>query len=117
VPGQQTYPVTNYGLGEYGLVSAREALAKSYNVPAVEAYSRIINDDPPPAEEYMEKMGITSLTESDKSIISLSLGSMDHVISVEANINAFAPAANRERFIDGNMIASITTSVDETSYA
>src|SRR5690625_4050825 len=116
VPGQQTYPVTNYGLGEYGLVSAREALAKSYNVPAVEAYSRIINDDPPPAEEYLEKMGITSLTESDKSIISLSLGSMDHGISVEENTNAFTTLANNGKFIDGYMIEKITNSDGETIY-
>src|SRR5690625_1621605 len=107
VPGQDTYPVTNYGLGEYGLVSAREALAKSYNVPAVETYSKIINDDPPPAEEFLEKMGITSLTETDKSILSLSLGGMERGLSVEENTNAFATLANNGNFVDGYMIEKI----------
>ena len=116
VPGQDTYPVTNYGLGEYGLVSAREALAKSYNVPAVETYSKIINDDPPPAEEFLEKMGITSLTETDKSILSLSLGGMERGLSVEENTNAFATLANNGNFVDGYMIEKITDSDGETIY-
>lgn len=116
VSGHKGYPVGNYGGGEYGLVSAREALAKSYNVPAVETYTRIINDDPNPAEEYLEKMGITSLTENDRNYLSLSLGSMDRGISVEENTNAFGTFANGGQFVDGYMIEKITTADGEIVY-
>jgi len=116
ISGHNSYQVNNYGGGQYGLVSAREALAKSYNVPAVETYSKIINDDPRPAEEYLEKMGITTLTETDKSILSLSLGGMDHGISVEEMTNAYATFANNGQFIDGYMIDKITTSDGEVVY-
>src|SRR5699024_5448080 len=116
VPGQDTSPVTNYGLGEYGLVSPRDALAQSYTVPAVETYSKIITDDPPRAGEFLEKMGTTSLTETDKSILSLSLGGMERGLSVEENTNAFATLANNGNFVDGYMIEKITDSDGETIY-
>ena len=62
-----TYPGTsqevhNYTGRNHGFVSARYALAKSYNVPAVKAYSKIIGKDP--ATHYLEKMGITTLRKS-----------------------------------------------------
>lgn len=116
ISGHPSYPVNNYGGGQYGLVSAREALAKSYNVPAVETYTKIINDDPQPAEQYLEKMGITSLTENDKSILSLSLGAMDYGMSVEENTNAFSTFANHGQFVDGYMIEKITTSDGKIVY-
>src|SRR5699024_8903201 len=116
ISGHNSYPVNNYGGGQYGLVSAREALAKSYNVPAVETYSKIINDDPRPTEEYLEKIGITTLTETDKSILSLSLGGMDHGISVEEMTNAYTTLANNGQFIDGYMIEKITTTDGEIVY-
>ena len=44
------------------LVTARVALAKSYNIPAVKAYVDILDARP---AQYLEKMGFTSLTEAD----------------------------------------------------
>ena len=44
------------------LVTAREALAKSYNIPAVKAYVDILDSRP---AQYLEKMGFSSLTEAD----------------------------------------------------
>src|SRR5699024_2248384 len=55
IPGQEPYKPRNYGGGYYGIVSAREALAKSHNIPAIEIYSRFINENP--AKEYLQKMG------------------------------------------------------------
>ena len=34
---------SNYGGGYHGLVTARQALAKSYNIPAVKAYVDILD--------------------------------------------------------------------------
>src|SRR5699024_11993701 len=40
------YSPKNYGGAYYGLVTIREAIAHSYNVTAVKAYSEIIDDNP-----------------------------------------------------------------------
>ncbi|MFD1066754.1 transglycosylase domain-containing protein [Oceanobacillus locisalsi] len=104
----------NYGGGNYGLVSARTALANSYNIPAAAIYMEMIDDDP--AETYLEKMGVTSLTESDHSIPSLSIGAMDYGISVEENVNAFSTFGNNGKFADAYMIDKITNAEGDVIY-
>ena len=64
---------SNYGGGYHGLVTARQALAKSYNVPAVKAYVDILDKRP---ADYLTKMGITSLTEGDYTNRSTALGGL-----------------------------------------
>ena len=104
----------NYGGGNYGLVSARTALANSYNIPAAAVYMEIINNDP--AAEYLEKMGITSLTPGDHVQPSLSIGGMDHGISVEENVNAFSTFGNNGKFADAYMIDRITNAEGDVIY-
>ncbi|GIO24443.1 transglycosylase domain-containing protein [Oceanobacillus sp. J11TS1] len=108
------YAPGNYGGGYYGIVSARTALANSYNIPAVDTYMKIIHNDP--AAEYLEKMGITSLTPSDHQIPSLAIGGMDHGISVEENVNAFSTFGNNGKFADAYMIDKITNADGEVIY-
>ncbi|GIP65789.1 hypothetical protein J32TS6_43440 [Virgibacillus pantothenticus] len=114
VPGWAFGKPGNYGGGHYGLVSVREALAKSYNLPVAEIYSKILNKDP--ASKYLEKMGFTSLTEGDHAHPSLSIGSMDKGVSVEENVNAFATFGNNGKFTDAYMIEKITTKDGEVIY-
>ncbi len=96
---------SNYGGGYHGLVTARQALAKSYNIPAVKAYVDILDKRP---AEYLTKMGVTSLTEGDYSNRSTALGGLTNGISVEENTNAFGTFANNGQFIDAYMIDKIT---------
>ena len=96
---------SNYGGGYHGLVTARQALAKSYNIPAVKAYVDILDKRP---ADYLTKMGITSLTEGDYSNRSAALGGLTKGISVEENTNAFGTFANNGQFIDAYMIDKIT---------
>ncbi|MFC4022508.1 transglycosylase domain-containing protein [Oceanobacillus longus] len=114
IPGQKNWEPKNYGGGYYGMVSARTALAKSYNIPAADTYLKIINDDP--ATHYLEKMGITSLEPADHSNLSLSLGGMERGITVEENTNAFATFGNNGEFVDGYMIEKITTNDGDVVY-
>jgi len=107
-------PPTNYGGGNYGMVSARQALTQSYNIPALDTYMKIINDDP--AKEYLEKMGITTLSEVDHVNSSLALGGMSNGISVEENVNAFSTFGNNGKFSDAYMIEKITTKDGEIVY-
>ncbi|UOQ46133.1 penicillin-binding protein [Halobacillus salinarum] len=116
-----TYPgtndiVDNYTYRNHGLVSARYALAKSYNVPAVKVYSKIINQDP--ASKYLEKMGITTLRETkainDHVNYSTALGAAQ--ITNEENTNAYATFGNMGNFVDAYMIQDIKTKDGQTIY-
>ncbi|WP_121639457.1 transglycosylase domain-containing protein [Virgibacillus sp. Bac330] len=114
IPGWEFGKPGNYSGGHYGLISAREALAKSHNFPVAEIYSKIINNDP--ASKYLEKMGFTSLTKGDHVHPSLSIGGMEHGVSVEENVNAFTTFGNNGKFVDAYMIEKITTKSGDVVY-
>ncbi|WP_067727512.1 transglycosylase domain-containing protein [Oceanobacillus damuensis] len=114
IPGQKDWKPKNYGGGYYGIVSARTALAKSYNIPAADTYLKIIDDDP--ATHYLEKMGITTLTPGDHSNLALSLGAMTYGVTVEENTNAYATFGNNGKFADAYMIEKITTNDGDVVY-
>lgn len=112
--GSMNWQPKNYGSTYHGLVSARTALAKSFNIPAAEVYMKIIKDDP--AKEFLEKMGITSLEKADHENPSLSLGQPERGISVEENTNAYVTFANGGKFVDAYMIDKITTDDGDIVY-
>ncbi|WP_200411425.1 transglycosylase domain-containing protein [Virgibacillus salexigens] len=112
LPGWDYGKPGNYGGGYHGIVSARKALVNSYNVPAAEIYSKIINQDP--AAKYLEKMGITTLTKADHVNPSLSIGTME--ARIEENVNAFATFGNNGKFEDAYMIEKITTNDGDIVY-
>ncbi|MGG3466378.1 transglycosylase domain-containing protein [Neobacillus pocheonensis] len=103
IPGRSKPWPQNYDYRYSGLVSARYALAKSYNVPAVKLYSEIVNQHP---AKYLEKMGFTSLSKDDHTNLSAAIGSITGV-TVEENTNAFSTFANGGKFIDAYMIEKI----------
>lgn len=103
----------NYGGGYSGLVSARYALARSYNVPTVKAYVDILGSRP---AEYLKKMGFTSLTEDDYTNRSTALGGLTNGVTVEENVNAFGTFANNGQFIDAYMIEKIVDKEGNSIY-
>ncbi|HHY72649.1 MAG TPA: peptidoglycan glycosyltransferase [Bacillus bacterium] len=111
--GPTIWEPKNYGEGYHGLVSARYALAKSYNIPAAKVYSSIIDKNP---AQYLEKMGFSSLTNGDKSHLSMALGALDRGVTVEENVNAFATFANGGKFVDAYLIEKIETKDGEVIY-
>lgn len=94
----------NYDYRYSGLVSARYALAKSYNVPAIRVYESILNQNP---AKYLEKMGFTSLKKDDYTNPAAGIGSISGGVTVEENTNAFTTFANGGKFIDAYMIDKI----------
>ena len=99
------YKPGNYaGGGITGLTTAREALKRSYNIPAVLQYKEILNRRP---AEYLKKMGFSSLIEADYTNLSTSLGALERGVTVEENTNAFATFANGGEFVDAYMIEKI----------
>ncbi|MCL6574167.1 MAG: transglycosylase domain-containing protein, partial [Bacillus sp. (in: Bacteria)] len=103
-PGRSTPWPNNYDLRYSGLVSARYALEKSYNVPAVKLYKDIIDQQP---AKYLEKMGFTSLRKDDYTNLSTAIGSLTVGVTIEENTNAFSTFANGGKFIDAYMIDKI----------
>ncbi|MFL6558936.1 MAG: transglycosylase domain-containing protein, partial [Bacillus sp. (in: firmicutes)] len=96
-PGSSAPWPQNYDYRYSGLVSARYALAKSYNVPADKLYKSIVDQRP---AKYLEKMGFTSLTKDDNTNLATSIGSMTNGVTIEENTNAFTTFANDGKFID-----------------
>lgn len=107
------YRPKNYGGSYKGLMTAREALIRSNNIPAVKFYMDILNHNP---VQYLEKMGFTSLTEVDYQIPSMALGSLTKGVTVEENVNAYATLANNGQFVDAYMIEKIETKQGEIIY-
>jgi len=97
LPGQQPYEPTNYDHRYHGVVRVRDALANSYNVPAVETLRAI-------GVDYLlsvaQRFGVRSLgTDASKYGLSLTLGGgeltpleLTQAYSVFANGGQFVPA-------------------------
>lgn len=112
-PGSSSPWPHNYDNRYSGLVSARYALAKSYNVPAVKLYKDIVNQRP---AKYLEKMGFTSLDKEDYTNLATSIGSMVKGVTVEENTNAFSTFANGGKFIDAYLIDKIVDKTGKVIY-
>jgi penicillin-binding protein 1C len=91
------YEPVNYDERFHGPVTARAALANSYNVPAVKTldYVRIYDDPTTPQEDgliaFSKRMGITTLTRDDYGL-SLTLGGGD--VTLLELTGAYATFAN-----------------------
>lgn len=95
------YRPTNYDNKEHGLVSVRQALANSLNIPAVKALQHVGLDR---FKETMQKAGVTTLTRPDYGL-SLALGGGE-VTLVELT-NAYATLANGGNRVPVSPIACV----------
>lgn len=109
----KVYSPGNYTSRYYGLVSARFALAHSYNVSAIRAYMDIIDQRP---MDYLKKMGFSNIEEGDYHNLSAALGGIRNGVTVEENVNAYATFANGGKFIDAYLIEKITDSQGKLVY-
>ena len=99
------WALNNYNKNEErGLVSAREALEDSLNIPAGRLYMEMLNRRP---AEYLLQLGVSNLHPLDFETPATSLGSLNKGITVEENTNAYQAFANSGQFIDGYMIEKI----------
>ncbi len=101
----------NYSVTDYGgqiqnkFISATDALAQSYNIPAVNLYNQVrkqVN-----VKSYLTKMGIHSLTANDYSQLGLALGGTDYGISVEDQASAYTTFENGGNHTDAYVIDKI----------
>ncbi len=104
LPIKNGYNPGNYSSNYHGLVTARKALERSYNVPAVRVYNKM---NPVEATNYLIKMGFSTMTLDDRTNPSMAIGALQRGVSVEENTNAFGTFANGGKFVDAYMIDKI----------
>ncbi|WP_017726556.1 transglycosylase domain-containing protein [Halalkalibacterium ligniniphilum] len=111
-----TYPGTSQQINNFdrqylGLLSARESLARSRNVPAVRAFLQVPHEQ---ARETMKKFGFR--INEGEPYPAAPLGSTDYNVTVEQNTNAYATFANGGKFIQSYLIERIETADGELVY-
>lgn len=108
-------PLHNYAGNYHGWETARVALYRSHNIPAVRTFLRT-NPSTGQAASFLTKNGVTSLISSDRTSPPSAIGAIAKGISVEENTNAYATFANGGQFKDAYMIQKITDSTGKIIY-
>ena len=89
-----------------GLVTARTALNRSLNIPALKIYNEELTI--PVALDFVKELGITTIAESDYSAKTGVIGGLLNGTTVEELTNAYGAIPNKGVFHDAFMIAKIT---------
>lgn len=89
-----------------GNITVRRAVESSQNIPFVEMMEKI---KPKTSIKYMEKMGVTTLTNKDNNL-PLSLGGLEKGISPLQMAGAYATIANDGEYIEPTFYTKINTS-------
>ncbi|MDW8299534.1 MAG: penicillin-binding protein 1C [Anaerolineae bacterium] len=107
----ESYTPHNYGLVEHGPVSVREALASSYNIPAVVALNEV---GVGALIRLLTQLGITTLNDPDRYDLSIALGGGD--VRLTELVAAYAALANEGRPLKTSMILRVETADGEVLY-
>lgn len=105
-----TWTPTNYGgvvSGTY--MTARNALLRSDNLPAVRIYEQLLNNNIP-ISDYLTKMGFDSTdsyTPEETQNLAFSLGGVTTGPTVFEQTRAFSTFANNGQYVDGYFIERI----------
>lgn len=97
----------------HGLITAREALKWSYNIPAIQTY---LDVKIPNALDYVKKMGVTTLVDSDNHAATGVIGGLTYGLTVEEITNAYATFANYGSFVDAYLIERIENNDKQVIY-
>lgn len=107
----ESYVPANFGLAEHGPVLIREALASSYNIPAVVAVDEVGVDN---FIALTSRLGITTFTDPSKYDLSLVLGGGEvRLLDLTAAYSAFANGGQR---VEPVYILQIDKADGETIY-
>ncbi len=98
----------------YGLVTAREALNRSLNLPALKIFNLKVTI--PEAWKFARKLGITTIKPEDDYAQTGVIGGLSAGVSVEELTNAYGSIANNGIFNDAYMISRITDANGEVVY-
>jgi membrane peptidoglycan carboxypeptidase/fibronectin type 3 domain-containing protein len=87
----------------HGLMTAREALEQSYNIPALKVFHLIT---PKVGLDFVKKMGVTTIDDTDYNLAS-GIGGMSQGLTVQEATGAYATIPNAGVFRDTFMIEEI----------
>lgn len=112
--GKKAYEPTDYGnIIQNKFISARSALANSYNLPAVNLYQKVLQSVN--VKPYMEKLGVP-LTNSEYNKLGSALGGLDNGLSVTQMASAFTTFSNNGKRCDPYYITKIVDPNDKVIY-
>lgn len=97
-----------------GLVTARYALNKSLNLPALKLFNDKVGIEK--AWAFTKKLGITTLQEDDYNAKTGVIGGLRYGVTVEELTNAYSSIANQGAFNDAYMIDKIVDSQGKIVY-
>ncbi|ATY85491.1 glycosyl transferase [Kyrpidia spormannii] len=106
------YRPNNFDNRFHGMMTVREALVQSYNIPALQVFSRL---GPGVGMEYLKKLGITTLTPDD-AVISAGIGGVSRGLTVEEATNAFTVFPNQGSVHPVHLITKIVDRDGRTVY-
>lgn len=98
----------------HGLITARQALNQSYNIPAIKLFLYQVGIKE--AWDYAAKMGITTITKEDQVAQTGVIGGLSRGVSVEEMTNAYTTLPNQGVFYDAYMIEKITDNQGKVIY-
>src|SRR5690606_36541501 len=107
----ESYTPSNFGLVEHGPVLVREALASSYNIPAVIALEHV---GVPEIVQLVSNAGLKSLAENARVDLSIALGGGELRLLDMAQAYSIFP--NGGYYIEPSFILNITTRSGEVLY-
>ncbi len=97
-----------------GLVTARQALNSSYNIPALKIFLNKVGIKE--SWEFVRSLGITTLVKEDDEAQTGVIGGLKYGTSVEELTNAFAAIANKGVFNDAYLIEEIRDAKNQIVY-
>ncbi|WP_274650479.1 penicillin-binding protein 1A [Paenibacillus humicola] len=113
--GQKGFHIPmNWDLKFRGLVTAREALNESLNLPALKIFNQMVTI--PEAWKFARKLGITTIQPQDEYAQTGVIGGLSKGVSVEELTNAYGAIADNGVFNDAYMISKITDSNGNVVY-
>lgn len=105
------YTPHNYKDTYHGYISAKEALAKSYNIPSIKLLQTVGIDE---AKDFASRMSI-NFSHQDNGL-SLGVGAMTDGVSIKTITNAYQAIANNGQMINARFISKIESSNGKTLY-
>lgn len=106
-----SYTPHNYKNVYHGYVSAKEALAKSYNIPSIKILQTVGVDK---AKEFASRLGV-KFNRKDEGL-SLAVGAMTDGIDILSLTNAYQPLGNNGNFVKARFIKSIKSDNGKVIY-
>jgi penicillin-binding protein 1B len=98
----------------HGLITAREALQWSYNIPALKLFNDKVGIQN--AWTFAKNVGITTITAQDSQAKTGVIGGLTYGVSVEELTNAYTSIGNQGIYNDSYLIAKIENAMGDVIY-